>query len=158
MNHRNLKMFQFQNPLFTVTSSLLRTVLRPSTQRVGFPAPTSRSVDYFEVVIRQLLSPLNLSLVPDFFGQKGLYILVVRIYRHGFFFPPEVSFPFFERLHYCEKFLVMYLLISFSAVQFLRMESHWVKTSPLVLRQYASEREVASVCLHYHLSSWVKMR
>jgi len=68
MNYGNLKMFRFQNRLFTVTSSILRTVLRPSTQRVGFAAPASRSIYNFEVVVRQLLCPSNLSLVPDFLG------------------------------------------------------------------------------------------
>jgi len=52
----------------------------------------------------------------------------------------------------------MYLVISFGAVQFSRMESYWVKTSPLVLRQYASEREVACVRLDDRPSSWVEMR
>jgi len=92
------------------------TVLRPSTQRVGFPAPASRSVDYFEVVVRQLLCPSNLSLVPDLFWSQGLYVLVVGVYRHRFFFAPKISFPFLERFHNCEQFLVMYLVICFGAV------------------------------------------
>jgi len=36
-------------------------------------------MDYFEALIRHLLCPSNLTLVPDFFGKTGLYILVIGV-------------------------------------------------------------------------------
>src|SRR5437660_408248 len=81
-------------------SSLLRTVLRPSTQCIWLSSSRPWSVNNFKVKLGQGLSPPYLPSAPFLCCKKMLQILVIGVNCYRFFRSQQVMSPFLESLHY----------------------------------------------------------